>query len=151
MAGAKYASNYKGPLMMLGWNSKDDKLAVDNGTTFIDYPGTERDVVVRVEQDSIMIKRGDNTPSITIQLDGDNIGIHKEGMDVDVSILRNGGDEIKIDRKGSSNDVTISKKGGLIIIDREGIENDAKISSAKGVPIMYPVYITWDGEVIEQV
>jgi hypothetical protein len=139
-----------GPLILVGWEGKDDQVAVPEGTTMVDYPGLERDMMIRYDQDTIQIKKGSQDKFVTIQKNGDTIEIHKHGAsDADCRIVRSG-DDIRIDRPGVSDDVTISRRGGQVIIDREGLDNDAKISSTKGGSMMYPCYITFDGEIIEQ-
>ncbi|MDQ7821852.1 MAG: hypothetical protein RDV48_03555 [Candidatus Eremiobacteraeota bacterium] len=149
--GSVYGPSFsKGPLMLVGWNAREDKLSVQTGTTFIDYPGTDKDVMIRCEQDSIIIDRKSDVPAVIIKRNGDDIEVHKEGQDADVRIKRSG-NEIYVDRKGMDEDVTISRQGTLVIFDRMGQDRDVKISSTSDHGVNFPVYITWEGEVIEQV
>ena len=150
--GGKLPSILKGPLMMVGWKREEDRLSVpEDSVTFIDYPGMSRDMTIRVDPDKIQIERRDNSPTVTIRRPGNDIEVHVEGGREDTKILRMK-DEMKIDRKSSEQDVTIYRQGNNATVDRQGVENDAKIYGTKASqnPLPFPVYITWDGEVIEQ-
>ena len=140
----------RAPIMMVGWKKEEDQLGVKNGVTHVDYPSLSKDVTVRYDEDRILIERRDNVPNVTISLRGNDISVHRDGANTDVRIFREA-DAIKVKKAHPEEDVTITRRGNTVTIDRVGADNDAKISSAAENPIPYPLYITWDGEVIEQV
>ena len=144
------AAGPRTPIMMVGWKKEEDKLSIRDGVTNVDYPGLTRDVTVRYDMDKIRIEKRDSTPNVTISLKGNNIEVHRDGANKDVRILRDV-DAINVEKSSHDDDVTITRRGNIITIDRVGMENDAKVSSAADNPLPYPLYITWDGEVIEQV
>jgi len=150
ISGVKPTAFGKGPLMLVGWSRQEDRLSISEGTTFIDFPGTDRDMYIKADQDTIQLNKGLQNPVVTLTYKGEDIVVHKAGTDFDIRIIRdeNG---IKVDRKGTTDDVAITKRGTLLMVDREGTDNDVRISSNKGDFAFYPLYVNLEGEIIEQV
>jgi hypothetical protein len=147
------------PLLILGWDAREDILAMAPGNTRIDYPGLEHDVYVHVQNNDITISKPNVTDHILIRKNGNNVQVHKEArvekegaevpQDEEILISRTG-NQIRIDWLNSKENVFITRQGSDVFYDRPGIQDDARIISTAGNSVPFPLFIYMDGEVVEQ-
>jgi hypothetical protein len=101
-------------------------MAVPTGRTLFHKLGSQDDIVLVRQAESLVIDRDGYSNDVKYVSNGDKLTIDRDGYANDVTFKVTQG-EVNVDRNGYEQDLTVRRSGNSIKIDREGYSRDINI------------------------